>query len=227
MSINPLLLPISKDADTKRKAVLTNVMKMLQYRNWINMENLETNISSAIDLHTDDDIYKVNLDVNLAVVEFYDDIQNGDGTILMIKLIHQKVTGINKSPAITDFLTNYKKYHKILVVDDMPSTKILQQLNSTPNTESFFESFFLINLVEHECSPRYYVMSKKEQEDFNKEYQASKNKLCKIYDSDPASRYLYLKKGQIIRIERASEITGSSVGYRVVVHKNNNKNNIS
>lgn len=227
MSINPLLLPINKDAETRRKIVLTNVMKMLEYRKWISSDNLNKNINSVINTTTDEDIYKIKLDVNLNDVEFYND--NGeknnafDGKTLMIKLIHQKVTGINKSPTVVEFLTNYKNMHKVIIIDDMPTTKVLQQLSATQYTEAFFETFFLINLMEHICSPKYHVMSASEQTEFLREYQTTKNKLCKIFDSDQAAKYLYLKKGQIVRIERPSEISGMSIGYRVVVHKNNAK----
>ncbi len=228
MSVNPLLLPITKDADTKRKDVLTNIVKMLAYRKWINQENVNKYIENIISENKDDDIYKIKLDNDLSTNEFYaSELKQKDNTFdgktVMIKLIHQKVTGINKSPLLIEFIANYKKYHKIVVVDDMPTTKVIQQLNVTPNTESFFESFFLINLMEHVCSPVYHVLNQKEQQQFYEEYEDRKNKLAKIYDNDPASLYLFVKKGQILRIERASEVTGTAVMYRIVVHRSNNK----
>ena len=38
-----------------------------------------------------------------------------------------------------------------------------------------------------------------------------------MYISDPASLYLFLKKEQIVRIVRNSELTGNSINYRIVV----------
>ena len=42
---NPLLLPVRKDIDTIRKTVLTNIIKMLIERKWLNKDNLDLGCS--------------------------------------------------------------------------------------------------------------------------------------------------------------------------------------
>ena len=217
MSVNPLLLPIIKDRATIKKNVLTNIIKMITYRGWLKKENLEENIKNITSLHADDDIYKIKLDVLLKDVPFYDPITEDkfDNNVLYVKLLAQKIVGINKSPIITDFFTTYKNSHKILVVESI-SEKQEQQIDSYLYCEVFKEHMLLINLVDHHCSPQYEVLTPTELDEFLLSYQVKKTQLDKINLNDPASKYLYLKKGQIIRIIRNSESTGSSIAYRIV-----------
>ena len=207
MSINPLLLPIKKDTDTIKNTVLTNIIKMLTYRKWLKQDMIEKNISNLISMNSDDSLYKVKLD---------------DDKTLYIKLLPQKITGINKSPIIVDFMKTYKKDPKILVVDSI-SDKAYQQLISMQLVEVFSENSLMINLVEHVCSPQYQVLSNEETEEFLSTYHVKKNKLSIIYSNDPAALYLNLKKGQIVRIIRKSEMTSESIAYRIVVNKVNVK----
>jgi len=232
MSANPLLLPAKKDADTIRKEVLTNIVKMLTYRKWLSGDKKQKNIDMLLKLHessgTDDTVYKLQLDVDLRTIPFYEFQQDPkdatdksnifDGKTIVIKIVQQKVTGVNKTPVISEFLTTYKNCHKILVVDSI-SEKPRHQLETTLYTEVFEESNFMINLTEHSASPQYEVLTPEETDAFLAEYQVTKRKLSKLEDTDAASKYLYLKKGQIVRILRNSEGSGGSVGYRVVIHK--------
>lgn len=236
MSANPLLLPAKKDTDTIRREVLTNIVKMLTYRKWLSKENEQKNIDTLLKIHssngTDDSVYKLQLSIDLRNVPFYeyqedskdskDSSNKFDGKQLVIKILQQKVTGVNKSPVISEFLSSYKNCHKILIVDSI-SEKPRHQLETTLYTEVFVESDFMINLVEHSASPQYEVLTPTEIDEFLLEYQVTKRKLSKIDDSDPAAKYLYLKKGQIIRILRNSEGSGGSVGYRVVIHRGSTK----
>ncbi len=227
MSLNPLSLLIKKDTDTVLKTVLTNIIKMLSYRNWLNKDNLDKNIelitSSNNNNTNNDNIYKIKLDVNLEKFPFYDtETKNFNGNVVVVKILQQYITGVNKSLSVTDFLNNYNEYHKILIVDKI-SEKAQQQLDEMPGIEVFLESFFMINLVEHVCSPNYEILNKDETEKFLSSYQVTKRNLCKMDISDPASKYLYVKKGQIVRIIRNSELAGQTIGYRVIINKGNNK----
>lgn len=231
MSVNPLLLPVRKDIDTIHNTVLTNVIKMLSNRKWISFENSEKRINEIINTHNDDQIYKVKLDVSLSTLPTYDpsEMVNEDATkhkdfednIVMIKLLPQKITSIGKSPIIGEFMEKYRKNHKILIVDNI-SDKSKQQLISHKYMEVFRESFFMLNLLEHVCSPKYEVLTPDESKEMLKSYFLLKKQMKRMYDSDPASLYFFLKKKQIVRIIRNSELTGGAIDYRIVVpHKNN------
>ena len=266
-SVNPLLLPIKKDVDTIRKTVLTTIIKMLNARKWINDENVESKINDLIDLHTDEFVYKITLDVSLNTLPTYDPIDEdrqvknleeenpqekeknpqekeknpqerqhiknpqatkgekqkvADGTIIMVKLYSQKVTGINKSPIIADFINSYKNLHKILVVESM-SDKVKQQLMHTHRTEIFREVFLLQNLPDLICSPKFEILTPEEANQMLTEYGVSRKQMKKIGDSDPATLYYFGKLKQIMRITRNNSATGTSVDYRIIVHKSLSK----
>ena len=226
MSVNPLLLPVRKDIDSIRNTVLTNIVKMLYNRKWINKKNVQKIINELIASHNDDELYKIQLDVSLSKLDTYDPNENEkdkekefDDKYIMIKLLPQKVTSITKSPIIMEFLNAYKKTHKILIVDDI-SDKSKHQLVSMKHTEIFKETFLMLDLLEHACSPKYEVLTQDECKELLEGYHLLKRQMKRQYDTDPVSLYLFLKTKQIIRIIRNSELTGSAIDYRIVVpHK--------
>lgn len=224
MSINPLLLPVKKDAETIRKTVLTNIIKMLNKRKWIDDKNVAKEIESIIKAQNDNHIYAVNLDVNLANVLTYYPVDEGEqrvftegfvGNILMIKLLPQKITSVGKSPIIQEFFTEYKKNHKILVVDSV-SDKSKAQITSIKHVEVFSEPYFMLDLMELICSPKYEVLTPAETTTFLESYHLTRKQMKKMFDTDPASQYFFLKKRQIVRIIRDSELSGKAIDYRLV-----------
>jgi len=227
MSVNPLHLPVKKDVDTIRKTVLTNIVKMLNKRKWILDKNVEKYTELITNAQNDDQIYKVHLDVSLSNVETYYPTEPNEerkkekdfeDNVVMIKLFPQKVTSIGKSPIIMEFFTNYKKYHRILIIDSI-SEKAKQQAMSVRHIEIFTESFFMLDLMEIVCSPQYEVLTPAQGEELLKSYFMTRRQMKKMWDNDPASLYLFLKKKQIVRIIRDSELTGKSIDYRIVVPK--------
>jgi len=213
MSINPQLIPIKKDSETIRKTVLTNIVKMLTERGWIKRDKMSHSINKVVDTVTDDNQYKIELDVN---VKSTNNDKTFEGRYVVVKLIPQKVTGFNKSPLIKDFLDNNIKQHKIIVFDGI-SEKAKHFIENTPNVEVFIEPFFMINIIEHIDSPQYQVMSDDDIEQLLKTYNVKRNQLEKIQDSDPICKYYNLKRGNILRIIRNSEQTGIGIAYRIVV----------
>jgi len=230
MSLNELLLQTRKDSQTIKKTVITNIIKMIKNRKWIS--GSDDFINNMIDKlnNNDDDKFEINLDISLNELSTYegdekDTDKNFNGKKVMILLLHQKISGLNKSPAINDFLNTYKNYHKILIVDSI-TDKTKQMITNYKHTEIFTEDFFMLDLMEHVCSPKYEILSNDEAIEFLESYKITKKKeIPKMYDIDPASKYYYMKRKQIVRIIRNSEMTGESVFYRVIVHKGSSQIN--
>lgn len=235
-SVNPLLLPVRKDVETIRRTVLENIIKMLANRKWIYKENIQKKLDEVVKNQNDDNLYKISLDVHLGSFSTYDpqhdkfddkkkkkekdgkEINQFIDNTVTVKLLPQKVTSIGKSPIISEYISNYTNMHKILVVDNI-SDKSKHQLLSNRYLEIFEESFFMIDLLSHVCSPQYEILSPAETEIFLKSYNVTKNQMKKMLDSDAASQYLYVKRGQIVRIIRSSELTGEAIDYRIIVHR--------
>jgi DNA-directed RNA polymerase subunit H (RpoH/RPB5) len=220
MNTNAQLMPIFKNPEIIRKEVLTNCIKMLKERLLIDNKNLNKELNK-IQIKNEEDLYIINLDKNIDADS--DDSKykkDFDGNKIVIKIIHQKIQGLSKSPLIKDVIDNYKKHHKIFIVD-MISDKAREMVCSTPNTEVFNESFLMINIIEHIDSPRYQILNEEESKEVLDTYLVKKKELSKILSSDPISKYYNLKRGQIIRIIRASEQSGYSIAYRIVIKGNN------
>lgn len=214
MSINPELIPVKKDHEMIRKDVLTNIVKMFNERKYIT-KSLESNLE-AIKKYKDDDTYKITLDKPIkSDSEDKDYIKNFSGNTVMVKIIHQKIQGLTKSPLIKDFLTQYKYNHKIFIFDDI-TEKVKASLMLTPNVEVFTEPFLLINLVDHIDSPKYEVLTEDEVKEVLESYILKKKEMMKILTSDPVVSYFNLKRGDVLRIIRPSEQSGQCIAYRIV-----------
>jgi DNA-directed RNA polymerase subunit H (RpoH/RPB5) len=222
MSVNPQL-SVRIDTDTIKEIVLKNVIKMLHHRGWVKKENIESRLADIIGEDNEQLLYKIKLDVKLGSFPTYE-FQNTSETdsfaddVVFVKILPQKVTSIAKSPIIVDFLTTYKTSHKILVVDEI-SDKSKNALMSGKYVEVFSEKFLLQNVLEHDMSPAYEILTPDQCVELLKEYQLSKRQVKIMFNTDPVSRYLFLKKGRIVRIIRNSEASGNAIDYRIVVHK--------
>ena len=214
MSLNPALIPVKKDLETIRKTVLTNLVKMFVERNYIK-KSLDKNLSN-IEKNKDDDIYTITLDQNIKPNN--DDKvykEKFDGSIVVIKIIHQKVQGIAKIPAVKEFINSYKYNHKIFIFDSI-SDKAKLSLTDLPNTEAFNETFLMINLIDYIDSPKYEVLTEEETKEMLESYILKKKEMMKILTTDPVVDYFNIKRGDIIRIIRPSEQSGKSIAYRIV-----------
>lgn len=221
MSVNPLLLPIKKDVLTIKKTVLTNLVKMIYNRKWIS--DLDKNINRLLNKINDEDIYEIDLDISLKELKTYDPFETNhnekfNDKKIIIKIYDQHINSISKSQVISDFLFDYQNYHKILIVKGY-SDKIRQTLMKSKYIEIFSEPFLMVNLLEISGSPQYEILTQEEANLVLNEYLAKLTELGKMNDTDPASQYLFLKRKQVVRIIRNSEITGKSVYYRVVVRE--------
>jgi len=217
---------IKKDSATIQKEIVTNIMKMLADRNWILSSNIDKLSSFILQKRNDDGIYIIKLDHNLLNMPTYEPIdktkwKNFDDKQIAILFSHQKI--ISKTQTINDFIAKYSNMHKIIIVEGMSEKgkNIILSITNDKAIEMFTEDEMMIHLLEHVCSPQYEVLSQEDAENVRESYNMTKRQMPRMYDSDPAARHFYLKKEQIVRIIRNSEITCENISYRIVVHKGN------
>lgn len=229
-AINPLLLPVKKDSNTIKITVLENIVNMLNKRKWIADKNVKSIIKQLIDLPNEDNVYKIPLDVDLSSLETYlpnlDDkdkrkINEMDGKYVVVKILPQNITSIAKSPIMTEFISSNVKYHKLIVVSEITEKVKSMLMDIHKNLEMFKEIFLMIDLLEHVCSPKYEVLTPTEIQELIISYHTPKKKFQIMLENDPASIYLFLQKGQLVRIIRNSEITGISIAYKIIGSKKN------
>ena len=213
--VHPHLLPIIKDSETVRKTILVNIVKMLVEREWLDrkdwLSESLTHISKPsaklekfVQNRNENDQYSIK-------------IKNGPKDSVDIILISQKVISITSTPIVTDFLKSSDNY-KLIIVDDV-SDKASTHYSGLPNVEIFKKPFFMINITEYICSPKYEILTEDETKQLLEEYDLKRKELKKMFESDPISKYYNLKKGQVVRIIRPSRQSGEVVDYRIVTKK--------
>ena len=218
-----------KSKEIVRLTVLTNICRMLVRRGYLSYEKYKMDSKSSeskiyvskfdtidnnkfikfIGRKNDANIYKIDLDKPYVNQNVSDNKFNGN--TIIVKLIPQAVKDVTNSPLLNEFLRSYKTYHKIVVFESI-SERVYTYINSIPNSEVFDEPRLMIDLMSHisapiECS----IIQDKDISHF------VNPKLCKILVNDPLARYYNAKKGDILRILRASLSNNIEVGLRRVI----------
>lgn len=187
------LYQIEKNVEDVRQTVLTNCVKMLNER------GVQTfTVDNVLKQQSDDLIYNI-------------------GDKIVCKIIFHKITAINKSYGMMEFVENYKDSKKIIVVKEINKRVLQHAKDINSNLEVFMEKELMINLIDHELVPKHKVLSKEKGEEVLKSYIAKKKNMPKILSNDPVSRYYGVKPGDIFRIVRPSEKSGLVPTYRLVV----------
>jgi DNA-directed RNA polymerase subunit H (RpoH/RPB5) len=147
----------------------------------------------------------------------------GDGTFIItannsdqyaVKVIFQKISAIGKQSMISEFLKEHGQYKKIIIATDF-NNKIADFVTKH-HTQIFRESALLQDIISHRDQPKFELLSPKEMEAVKSEYNITDYTTKKLLKTDPVTRYFALKKGDIIRIIRASPTSGEGIDYRVV-----------
>ena len=84
------------------------------------------------------------------------------------------------------------------------------------NVEAFSETELLYNVMNHVMMPKFTILSRREKHQlFGSKCLIKEQQLPRISISDKAARYLGLRRGEVVRIERESQTAGVTVSYRL------------
>jgi len=207
----PQLLPIEKSNYQKINMIKTNIIKMFCHRGYIKGENIQKSINKLVEQENDDYEYILTLDVDTNYNTTIKDKQ------IIIKLFNNKISSINKTSPIGEFITKHNNAYKFMIVDDInsKSVKIISGY-STP-CEIFKTSELMLCIVEHTLVPNHKVLTKEEANIVLNEYCARKRDMPLILTTDPIARFYNMKPDEICRIIRPSILTIEAPFYRIVV----------
>jgi DNA-directed RNA polymerase subunit H (RpoH/RPB5) len=129
-------------------------------------------------------------------------------------IIFQKITAIGKQSIVSDFFKDYSNFKKILVASDYNNKTLSSVLQN--HSQIFRESTMMIDIISNEIQPKFELLSPEEMKRVKEEYHITDYTIPKLLKTDPVAKYFGLKKGEIIRIVRPSQISGLSISYRIV-----------
>lgn len=132
------------------------------------------------------------------------------------------------SDDITNFISRYNDKLNIIIIfnNDTISTPILMQLNRYDKMlqkkggclQYFHIKNLLFNPTKHILVPKHTKMSNEEVTEMMEKYLIKgKIQMPYIMHSDPIAKWLGLKQGDVVKIERYNENSGLSYYYRVCV----------
>lgn len=141
------------------------------------------------------------------------------GTIYVEFLADSNV-GIKQMRTFAQTLSSGNFHTGILVthVHITPAAmKIVPAVASETRIECFLEQDLLVNITHHELVPTHVLLSKDEKAKLLQRYRLKDTQLPRIQVGDPVARYFGLRRGQVVKIIRASETAGRYASYRLCV----------
>ena len=139
-------------------------------------------------------------------VYFHNDIKNFSKNDL--KTLMQKLVMQYENQDINVFL----------LLKDKENSAITKELSKDvyKNVEIFLKNNMIFNITHHELQPKFYLLSKEEEEEVLEKYNTTKGKFPKILKTDPIAKYYGAKTDQIFKIMRKSPEVGEYPYYRLV-----------
>jgi DNA-directed RNA polymerase subunit H (RpoH/RPB5) len=213
----PELLPVEKSYHQQIIDIKKTIIKIFTNRGFINVENKEKYMGKLISDENDDMEYVIQLDNNK---NYNTEIPNKK---IYIKIFDYKISSINKSSPIGEFISKYDKDYKFIVVQDINSrSEDIVESYQTP-VEIFKFNKLQSDITEHDLVPQHIVLTKEEGDKVLESYRARKRDMPLIRSTDAVAKYYNMKPDEIVKIIRPSPVTGEAVAYRYVIKSKDSK----
>lgn len=213
----PELLPIEKSYHQQIIDIKKTIVKIFINRGFINEENKEKYTNKLISDENDDMEYILQLDNNK---NYNTEILNKK---IYIKIFDYKISSINKSSPIGEFISKYDKDYKFIVVQEINSrSEDMVESYKTP-AEIFKFNKLQSDITEHDLVPQHIVLTKEEGDKVLESYRARKRDMPLIRSNDVVAKYYNMKPDELVKIIRPSPVTGEAVAYRYVIKSKDSK----
>lgn len=100
-----------------------------------------------------------------------------------------------------------------------PAEKLMNDLDAEAKLRFEYFQFkeLLVNITKHQLVPTHEIMPDDEKRKLLDRYKVKESQLPRMLVSDPVAKYYGLRRGQVCKIIRTSETSGTYVTYRIVV----------
>ena len=135
----------------------------------------------------------------------------------LVIYIDSEKLGVQHVKTIEGHMKDYPKNTSILVYKNSITSFAKNALDALENKiEIFCFKQLTYNVTQHKLVPKHILLSKDEKQSVITQFRVSESKIPLISEDDPICRYFNAKVGSMFKILRPSNITGTSVYYRIV-----------
>lgn len=126
--------------------------------------------------------------------------------------------GIKQIRTFAQFLNTQNYFSGIFITPASLTSTVQKAATMLPiGVELFEEQDLLVNITRHELVPKHILLAPEEKKALLDRYRLKETQLPRIRAEDPVSKYLALKRGQVVKIIRKSETAGRYASYRWVI----------
>lgn len=140
--------------------------------------------------------------------------------MIWVEFMVENTMGVKEIKRFASYVHSNSFKAGIMVTVGTLSPQARKGINATSaltTLECFLLEDLLVNITHHDLVPTHVVLSKEEKTALLKRYRLKETQLPRILTKDPISRYYGLKRGQVVKIIRASETAGRYASYRLCV----------
>ncbi|KAF2157843.1 RNA polymerase subunit [Myriangium duriaei CBS 260.36] len=135
-----------------------------------------------------------------------------------VEFSSDSAVGIKHLRVFAQFLNERGLYSGLFVTGASITSSALKSAANLPITiEVWPEQDLLVNITRHELVPKHILLAPEEKKALLERYRLKETQLPRIRIEDPVSKYLGLKRGQVVKIIRKSETAGRYASYRWVI----------
>lgn len=139
--------------------------------------------------------------------------------LLSVYIIKDAKVGVNHMKEIRTDLESRNMKHTIIVynhsVTSFAKQYIDEMIRENIRVEVFKRSELYFNITKHDIVPKHTLLTVYEKNELVRNLKIKPTQLPHIKRADAMAKYMGLVKGDVVRIDRKSEITEQSIYYRI------------
>lgn len=198
----------------RQHTVIRTLVKMLQRRGYT--------VPPEVEARTQADVEGMYATSATPPLDF---TAHRSGTPLMVLFlndVHTSKLGLAPIRDLVAAMTAKNCVDALLVVHDgltAPAASMVRELETKSGITltTFHADTLLYDIWEHAAVPKHTLLTNDERESLLATFKCTEDQLPRMMREDPMARYMGLRVGDVVRIERPSVTVGMDIYYRIVV----------